>query len=362
MIIHNCHTHTFTLQNVPDKFLSFLPIRFLARYDLTKWLALYLNSLVPFSNRDIFDRYATFLRQGDQSTQADTLQTMKKYYPPGTKFVVHSMDMDFMKAGNAKCDFQVQIEELAEIKQKDKDQLLYPFIGIDPHRKDLTGMVRHYIEKKGFAGIKMYPPLGFWPFDERLYPVYEYAEKYQVPITTHCGVGGIFYKGKKEKEWLVHPKTGVKLKKTRNKKFMNNFADPDNYYHILKDFPNLKICFAHFGGGHQWKIYLRTPYESVYMNSWFYKVKELLKNPAYPNLYTDISYTISDFKLLDLLKITLMDSVLADKILFGSDFYMVNLEGSEFIFSIKLSQEIGENNFRKIAETNPTRFLEKKEA
>ena len=96
----------------------------------------------------------------------------------------------------------------------------------------------------------------------------------------------------------------------------------------------------------------------------------MIRSGDYPNLYTDISYTIFKFeKFIPLLKLFLGDPAepkplkrvldVREKVLFGSDFYMTRQEGhSEKEISIRLRNALGEQLFRQIAETNPQAYLE----
>jgi hypothetical protein len=70
-----------------------------------------------------------------------------------------------------------------------------------------------------------------------------------------------------------------------------------------------------------------------------------------------VSYTLYNKELLPLLKSTLQDPYLRKKILFGSDFYMVEQEESEREFFINLKAELGQSDFKVIAEENPNTFL-----
>ena len=81
------------------------------------------------------------------------------------------------------------------------------------------------------------------------------------------------------------------------------------------------------------------------------KIRELIECGKYPNLYTDISYTIFNFhENVPLLKILLENENIFEKVLFGSDFYMVESEKySEKRFSIDLRYALGEEKFWKIA-------------
>jgi predicted TIM-barrel fold metal-dependent hydrolase len=356
MQIINCHTHTFTFEHVPKYFIPFGLVRILARSDRYRKLARVLNSLNPFSDKDIFNRYSKFIEQGYAGEQKHVLESLLRFYPEGTKFVVLSMDMDYMGAGKAKRDFEAQLSELAALKREYGD-ILYPFIFAHPFRKNLLDLVKRYIEEQQFAGIKLYPPLGYYPFDERLYPLFEYAQDNDIPVLSHCTPQGVYYRGKIKEEWLTHPLTGESLKKRRNRNFTDVFTDPDNFEYVLQNFCSLKLCFAHFGGAEEWRRYQNSGNIQTFSNSWFAKIKRILLNPKYPNTYADISYTLADEDLYPLLHLLLLNSRLREKVLFGSDFYMANIEGSEYAFSIRLRHQLGEKNYRQIAEINPSAFL-----
>lgn len=370
MKIHHCHAHIFTIEHVPDNFLPVLSISWLMRNKLFKPLTDILHNLNPFTDKDSLDRYRAFVEQGLDATQQKIFDDLAKYYQPDTVFVILTMDMDRMEAGNPAKNYKQQLQELAVLKANPhyKDRII-PFVCADPRRADVLDVVKDCIENKGFGGIKLYPPLGYYPFDDRLYGVYEYAVKYNLPIMTHTNKHGVYYRGKLTDEHLKPAKLGKHFEKTnRNKNFAQNFSHPDNYLLVLKDFPTLKLCFAHFGGSDEWEAYLDNGENEKGKESWYYKIKTMLANPAYPNLFTDISYTIGSIKnckqvgtiqphLLNLLRETLQDESLKGKILFGSDFYMANIEGGEKVYSEILMQELGTEHFRQIAETNPQKYL-----
>jgi len=80
-------------------------------------------------------------------------------------------------------------------------------------------------------------------------------------------------------------------------------------------------------------------------------------NYKFPNLYTDVSFTAHNQKFWPLLKVLLNTDRLKDRILFGSDYYMVRLKGTERDFSINLRAAVGETEYRLMAETNPKNYL-----
>jgi predicted TIM-barrel fold metal-dependent hydrolase len=357
--IINCHTHIFNRGVVPDKFLPMIlrPIAHLLENNNTaNGIGKLLNLLGKKDYAHLIKKYHQFLKIGDLKSQLEIFKLLQGFYPENTKFSVLSMDMEFMKAGNVKTPFRTQLEELAAIKRDPayKD-LIYPFVFIHPERVGLLSIVRKYIEEENFAGLKMYPPLGYYPFDEKLDQVFAYAQETKIPITTHCARGGVFYKGSITDDMLKHPMTGKVYKKRKNKFFTDIYTDPDNYEYLLQKYPDLKLNLAHFGGFDEWEKYLQNSFDEDGEISWFEKIKTLLIK--HPNLYTDISYTLFEKDLIPLLKTVLMDDVLRKQILFGTDYYMVEQELSEKEFSINLRANLGEQEYQQIAEINPKRFL-----
>jgi uncharacterized protein len=113
---------------------------------------------------------------------------------------------------------------------------------------------------------------------------------------------------------------------------------------MLEKFPNLKICLAHMGGSNE--ILKETTdklgeIRQIDPDSWFEHIERMMRK--YPNLYTDISYTLSDFKekngaVLQRTRVFLDKQVdpndpakgkFGDRVLFGTDFFMTEQERRE---------------------------------
>ncbi len=148
-----------------------------------------------------------------------------------------------------------------------------------------------------FAGIKLYPPLGFdpWPQDatklEKVRYLYKFCEEKKIPLTIHCSEGGF------------------RVIKDRTAK---DYTSPDKWKEqILPEFRELKINFAHFGGS---------------ISEWEETILYLIEN--YKNVYTDFSYKGIDanyyVSLVKILEKHQHITRLKERILFGSDF-MINL-------------------------------------
>jgi predicted TIM-barrel fold metal-dependent hydrolase len=271
---------------------------------------------------DLFRRYLNIGRYAFHDNQNTIYSKLRDQYPAKTGFVVLPMDMEYMDAGNSKKRYRDQLEELRRL-QKANDGIL-PFIFADPRRMAaLPGkeknhrpgdkpyfvashhagkvtledcILKEYLEAdQPFRGIKIYPALGYYPFDESLLPLWKYAADNKIPILTHCIRGTIFYRGKKKKEWNRHPillqaagkqkYEPLVLPGMKNADYSVNFTHPLNYLCLLDEFllrrwvakcsdstkslfgysddhtpllynlHHLKICFGHFGGDDEWALF-----------------------------------------------------------------------------------------------------------
>ena len=76
---------------------------------------------------------------------------------------------------------------LAEQVSEASDRLI-PFCTVDPYGDRAVAEVRRCIEKLGFRGIKLHPPLqGFSPLGDYMMPIAAEAARLKVPILFHDG-------------------------------------------------------------------------------------------------------------------------------------------------------------------------------
>ena len=62
------------------------------------------------------------------------------------------------------------------------------FAGVDPRwGRDGLDLFEHSIRDLGFHGLKLYPPCGFSPSDSQLFPFYEIAASWRIPVLLHIG-------------------------------------------------------------------------------------------------------------------------------------------------------------------------------
>ena len=360
MKIYNCHMHIFTIQAVP---VGFVPVvTRLAQTRAGNWtIEKLLKMAIPYSSLDSLHRFAQFVEIGGEKTQESIFQEVRRFYPEGTAFVALTMDMAYMNAGAVPQSYIMQLDEVANIKRAYGDRIL-PFICVDARREGILEIVKHYIEERGFHGIKLYPPLGFFPYDSRLDPVWEYAQSKQIPVVTHLSKGGVHYRGKIRQSMMQGCELSAEILDKLDKPY-HAFSHPANYRILAERFPNLKISFGHCGGDKEWASLLlnppiRTLDKPKNPENWLAYALDLVSE--HKQFYADISYTLNDKRFFSLLKVVLQDAKIRKKILFGSDYYMVRMDTSEKTFSIDLRAFLGESDFKQIAETNPKQFLRRK--
>lgn len=364
--IINAHVHTFTLDHVPDRFLPLGLSKILASRSrgVATHIASGLGWLHPFSNSDRFSRFADFLKTSAGRTQTEVFEEVLGFYPKDTKFVVLPMDMAFMGAGEPKVTIESQHRELEELALKYPNNIL-PFVAVDPRRfsdaDELLEKAKVWLEKRHdgqpvFRGIKLYPPQGYSCADPKFEMLFGYCEERGFPLMVHCSRGG------------VHTR---EIPMGRRQKEIEKITDPDVYRDICKRFPKLRICLAHFGGDEDWKMYfddpksrqkidLDLPAESRVGMNWLTKIIQMIESDEFPNLYTDISYTVFNIdRHLSTLSVLLRgSSKLRKKVIFGSDYYMTHKEKfDERYLSMKLRHELGEDLFDEIGRKNPARYL-----
>lgn len=405
-----------------------------------------LRSLPGEQTLRLAERYMNLGRFSFHTKQRTILGRLIRQYETGTRFIILPMDMDYMGAGTPPVRYRQQMEELARLKEKnDLKEQIHPFVFADPRRiaaepdyfryRVEEGRIvledcflKTYLEGKAFSGIKIYPALGYFPFDEKLLPLYKYAADNGIPVMTHCIKGTIFYRGRKEKNWDRHPVfkqamgdntyQPLLLPQKKNIDFTLNFTHPLNYLCLLHpellrqlmassadpllqqafgynpatgamsgNLEQLKLCFGHFGGEDQWEQFFEHDRENYSARlfthpdrgvefltdddghpspgkpeqvwkwvDWYTIICSLMLQ--YPQVYADISYILHDGEaVFPLLKQTLQHPVLRQRVLYGTDFYVVRNHKSDKHLHAAMLTGLSEEEFALIASVNPTKYL-----
>ena len=344
----NNHMHVFTIQDVPEKFLPLQLVRWIAKRDwpVMNWVIRHLN---PFTDNDVFDKYLAFIRTAKMKSQKEIFENCKKFYPEATRFVALAMDLKYMGAGKVPRQYEDQLEELAALESS-----VYKFIHADPRRYDIEQLVAHYVRVKGFKGVKLYPPIGYFPYDERLQSVYKFCDENKIPVISHSSPNGpVYFKGSRDELFYLGQwdPNDPNIKKKSNKELCALFCQPDTFAWPMLKYPNVNFCIAHFGGD-DWDAYMR----GEKTGNWVQAIIDLITR--YDNCWTDISFTMHDETRWPMFKILLTDNnKLRSRVLFGSDYYVNETVTTEREWSIKFRAFLGEELFQQIAEFNPRNFF-----
>jgi hypothetical protein len=161
-----------------------------------------------------------------------------------------------------------------------RNKRLIPFCSINPVKsEDPVAELEYCVEELGMKGLKLLPSyMYFYPNDESVYPLYEKAAQFGIPVVFHTGTS-IF-------------------RNVRQK-----YADPLYLDDVALDFPDMKIVLAHSGRGlwYNTASMLARIHENVYLEFSGLPPKKL--TDYFPNL-----------------------EELSDKLIFGSDWPGCNLK------------------------------------
>lgn len=164
-----------------------------------------------------------------------------------------------------------------------------------------------------FLGVKMYPALGYPPdlynrekhgheegdyYSEQfsgLKELYQYCVDKNIPVLAHCcplgmtiadGYNYEIRDERKEKKESWQPRDYHDVKKSAL--YMDDIGGhPRNWARVLSDFPDLKLCLAHFAGQDVWENKKKAKQEKG-IDDWRCELIRLIDN--YDNVYTDLAY------------------------------------------------------------------------
>jgi predicted TIM-barrel fold metal-dependent hydrolase len=189
----------------------------------------------------------------------------------------------------------VLIQKIALVRRTGR--AVHGFIGFDPWRylqevkdgapEDSFTVLKRAIEQRGFVGVKLYPPMGFRPYenaklsrddfpedlvdlcngrpghalDDTLWMVYDYCDQNELAIMAHCSDS-------------IGSRPGYALR-----------SAPEFWQPVVHKFRKLRLNLGHFGG--IWDFYSKPECQTESKNTqWPVKIGEMMK--TYGNLYVDV--------------------------------------------------------------------------
>jgi predicted TIM-barrel fold metal-dependent hydrolase len=163
--------------------------------------------------------------------------------------------------------------------------VIIPFASVDPTRKSAPQEAQRLIDTGLVRGFKLHPPLQqFSPNDRAVYPFYEVIEAARLPLVFHTGHSGI--------GTGVRGGGGVRLK----------YGNPMPIDDIAVDFPDLPIVLAHPS----------FPRQDEAISICMHK----------PSVYIDLSGWSPKYFPANLIQYA--NTLLRDKVLFGSDYPLIS--------------------------------------
>jgi predicted TIM-barrel fold metal-dependent hydrolase len=405
----NSHSHIFTANCAPDFFLKTAIhstwaaelVDRLVKRNGTRWVFGNVLKLMAFFSphkRDVIRRYLEFVEIGTSASQTDIFAQLNQSYAAfqGHKIIVLTQVLDYLDLANTSSThmhIRAQVEEVRGIKRNALyGQNIYPFLGLDSRQTGLDLLkdwVQFYIQPdQGFYGIKLYPAAGFFPFDERLEPIWAWAEANNIPVMTHSTRSGSFYLGTFEslinsgvlqtsqldpvKDKAIITRVAAVIADTsihkKNVTWCNIFGYPDNYAVVLRKHPKLKICLAHLGGStevNRQGSNAKSPFPAYMSENWYEMIIGLMQNNE--NVYSDISYTLSDTNAVKKIAATFTPTGVSDvagnpllnKLLYGTDFYLTQQEqfGDESDLQHSFLTGFSAAQIQALAFDNPAKYL-----
>jgi predicted TIM-barrel fold metal-dependent hydrolase len=248
--------------------------------------------------------------------------------------------------------FHKQLMELQRLKLSYGNDV-FPFLATDPRRTNMGTYIEAQVgSKKPFHGIKLYTPNGYSPTDPNLYDtanhfthstsLYQWCVDSHIPIMAHNSDSGfatftdrlqvygdictglkdadgrykLEYKNKEFIDFqfhLFHGGFGSAVKERAH-----TLNHPTLWRKVLNQYPQLKICLAHFGGG------------SV---DWQNEIAQLIID--FDNVYTDLSCQTNKERLEEIKEAYFISDSdehkkIRSRVMYGSDYFLNLLHGTKF--------------------------------
>ena len=231
---------------------------------------------------------------------------------------------------------------------------LAPAVSVPSAASSALELVRYAIEAGGFLGVKLYPPVGFAPWDNvhlrsdllfaagldgALDALYGYCAAAEAPILTHTSAANEYGLG------------------------LHRLVSPEHWRPVLERHPTLRLNFGHFG--HDYGVpQTEGPVNTA--DAWIYQAAALIDR--YPNVYADLSNSPLVYDLAYGKRLTaLLADVMARypkvkrRLMYGSDWWLSGLDPDATAavgqFRATLGGLLGPDGLADLMGRNALRFL-----
>lgn len=206
-------------------------------------------------------------------------ETVAYYRERRIGLVMFAVDSEYLIGSR-----RIPNEEVCEAARENADIML-AFASIDPHKGKMgVREARAFLKDGVVKGFKFHPTLqGFYPNDRMAYDLYELIAQHKLPAVFHSGHSGI--------GTGMRGGGGLRLK----------YSNPLHLDDVAADFPDMRIIIAH--------------------PSWPWQDEALSVCLHKPNVYIDLSGWLPKYFPPQLVRYA--NTLLKDKVLFGSDFPLI---------------------------------------
>lgn len=390
----NCHCHLLNFAFIPNAMFKLMAHNVDENLVHKRWmqdLIAHVTHTVPGNPGDRLPETLRLYNQDIKAIAADYLAKMERAgidiavplmmdletcFGPEFKPERHEEYVSYADGDNS------QVAQISAVAAKYPWQI-FPFIMFDPGRKGAVELCIDALENRGFLGIKMYPPLGYFPscdapeqdpaLNRELERMYAYCQAHRIPITTHCSTSGAFKADLKSPRFVPFDHSSTDLETLRSNPMdpVWERTDPANWADTVFTF-GLKLNFAHFGGNyfgsplHPEEAKLRTSWRSQILTWLSSEVLGLTPEAqeARAQVFADVAF--HDFALQGPHQRKYFDDLTAllgagrnarYRILFGTDASMTSHTWTEEEYIAPFREHLNEEAQRLLFFANPRDFL-----
>ena len=182
------------------------------------------GGLAPRHGQPPFERRADALidKQGLRIADPTGEHTIKDMDEAGVDVaVLLPIDYDFSWGSPSEITIEEKHQHLSEMQEKYPGRFV-ALAGPDPRRPGVVEIFERAIEEHKLQGLKLIPKAGYYPWDERIFPLYERCLDYAVPVAICTQPDGGGYN-------------------------RDRFAQPVHLSDVVAEYPDLKLVVLHAG-------------------------------------------------------------------------------------------------------------------
>jgi predicted TIM-barrel fold metal-dependent hydrolase len=272
--------------------------RSLREDDLSRPLVLDSAAGFLFGGLSVFSRYFAWGRLLTSYRTAILRNYLSLYDPRGNLVLATPAIIDFGKwlEDEPAGDVGAQIEVLEAVALR-QSVPVHGFVPFDPLRElrrsaeepSALDIVRDAIERRGFIGVKLYPPMGFRPFTNAdaglAFPSHASLGEADFGARLDAALGSLY-------AWCESEGVPIMAHTNDSQSAGEGFglrAEPRFWQPVLERYPDLRINLAHFGNFNA-AMSGRTTDPGKFEATWEFEIGGLISDRRFSHVFADVSY------------------------------------------------------------------------